>query len=76
MGKKQTSLLGIMKDEEPRIIAIARVSLSEDKIQFPICKTEYFTLKWAFTESMFMLCLFRCTADLGIYQFRAKCYRQ
>lgn len=57
-----------MRDEELRIIAIAIISLPEGETQFLIRKIEYWTLKWALTESMFMLCLFRCTADLGTYQ--------
>ena len=61
-----------MRDEGLRIIAVASVSPPESETQFPIWKIECLILKQALTQSMFTLCLFRCTADLAVLLMNAK----
>ena len=61
-----------MRDEGLKIIAVASISLPESETQFPVWKIEYLIFKWALTQNMFTLCLFRCTADLDVLLMNAK----
>lgn len=44
--------------------AIVSVNLSEGETQYPVHRIEFLTLKWALTEHVFLLFLFRLTAHV------------